>query len=357
MKFIFWQNILSPHQSDFISALADEHDVTLVVMSRIDNHRKGQNWQAKYSDKVNIIVSPSLMDIIQIIHTANNKTHCFSGFFAYPKISFALFLSCIYRKTNIVLSEAVSSNGLINKCKLYIRKSLTLLFSGRIYQVFAIGTDGVNYFKQLGFLRSKLSEFGYFVSPPETVKRTGSQPYIVFVGRLIPLKGIIPLLDMCKKLKSKGIAVKIIGGGPLKATVISFLEEHRLDFVELLSDMPRERVMKIIGNASSLLLPNIGDEGWGVVLNEALLQGTPVICSLKTGANVVVVDEVQGRILTEVTSNELLEAVRFCSSLNHEKIKAMALKSLKPEIGAKYFVRQMSDSRSSNAPWFKGESN
>ena len=351
MKFVFWQNILSPHQCDFISTLANKHEVTLIVMSKVDKHRQSQHWQSSYSDKVKVIVAPSFYHILRELKTNQKDTfHCFSGFFAYPMLSFVLFLSSFYRKNNIIVSEAVSLMGSKGKIKFLIRKCLSLIFNSRISQVFAIGSSGVSYFKKLGFNNSKVSEFGYFVFPPALrKKKTNEYQYVTFVGRLIELKGIKQLLNMCLLIKDADIKVKIIGGGPLKSFISNFLIKHELDFVELLSDMPRVEVLEVIGSAESLLLPNTGDEGWGVVVNEALLQGTPVICSKKTGANVVVAKN-QGVILSDVSAIEIKNAVEYCLKLNRGDIKSVAMEQLTPEVGASYFVQQLSD-KDACPPW------
>ncbi|MBA6263220.1 glycosyltransferase [Colwellia sp. Bg11-12] len=352
MKFVFWQNILSPHQSDFLSELANVHDVTLVVMSRIDSNRIGQNWHATYNENVTIIVSPSLTTICRIINVKDNDIlHCFSGFLAYPKLSFALFLSCLYRNNNSVISEAVPLIGFRNKCKLFVRKNLALLCRQRILQVFAIGVNGIKYFQALGFSQDKLSEFGYFVSPPILNHGVKKPSFIVFVGRLMKIKGINPILEMCKNIRHENIKVKIIGSGPLSPEIKTFVKKHKLEFVELISDIPRVEVMEIIGKAGCLMLPNTGDEGWGVVVNEALLQGTPVVCSSKTGSCVAVTKDVQGVVLNEVTPQKLIEAINVCLTLDSNNIKAIANRQLLPKVGVDYFTRQLTDKRSDCAPW------
>ncbi len=59
MKFVFWQNIISIHQSAFLNALTAHHELTLVVEKDIEEERKGQGWNIPGLERINVVVAPT----------------------------------------------------------------------------------------------------------------------------------------------------------------------------------------------------------------------------------------------------------------------------------------------------------
>ena len=52
---------------------------------------------------------------------------------------------------------------------------------------------------------------------------------------------------------------------------------------------------QVIAQSHALILPSLYD-GWGAVVNEALMEGTMVYCSDKCGASVLIDDPSRGRL-------------------------------------------------------------
>ena len=102
----------------------------------------------------------------------------------------------------------------------------------------------------------------------------------LFVGRLVPEKGIDTLLAAWQQAKlPAGSALALAGAGPLTP---SGRDVHGLGRVE------RNRLPPLYAAADVLVLPSIATatfrEPWGLVCNEAMHQGTPVIASDAVGA-------------------------------------------------------------------------
>lgn len=106
-------------------------------------------------------------------------------------------------------------------------------------------------------------------------------PLVLYVGRLVEEKGIEELLAAWRLLDA-GATLAIIGDGPL-ADRVSATPGARL-----LGPLPRERLPVAYAAASALVLPSIPTprfrEPWGLVCNEALHQGTPVVATTAVGA-------------------------------------------------------------------------
>jgi len=356
VKFVFWQNILSPHQCDFLSCLADNYDVTLIVMDKIDQHRKNQHWTSNYSKNIKIIVNPSYKAISQFITQQEVSTiNCFSGFLSYKKISLAFLLSLYFSQRSFIISEAVENNSFKGKIKSTVKSYLMRFLKSRTSGIFAIGASGPNYFKKLGIDDKKIFPFGYFINKPRPFpKLITANKTILFVGRLIPLKGVINLLKVFLFLeKTSKFQLKIIGSGVLRNKISTFIKCNSIKAVEMIGDIPRSDVLKHIAEANVLVLPNIEDEGWGVVVNEALLSGTPVVCSQLTGANIIVRQGVQGETIAMPDDNALIKAITKAIEYDSDKIRKIAERQILPNIAVDYFIKQITMDELISPPWLQ----
>jgi len=105
-------------------------------------------------------------------------------------------------------------------------------------------------------------------------------PLALYVGRLVPEKGIEELLEAWRLVE--GATLVAIGDGPLAHAVADTAGAR------LLGPLPRERLPVAYAAADLLVLPSIPTprfrEPWGLVCNEALHQGTPVVATTAVGA-------------------------------------------------------------------------
>ncbi len=106
-------------------------------------------------------------------------------------------------------------------------------------------------------------------------------PLVLYVGRLVPEKGIATLLEAWSLANPAGTLVAI-GGGPLADSFAG------VRGVRLLGPLPRAELPVAYAAAQFVLLPSIPTprflEPWGLVCNEAMHQGKPVIATTAVGA-------------------------------------------------------------------------
>lgn len=107
-------------------------------------------------------------------------------------------------------------------------------------------------------------------------------PLVLFVGRLVPEKGVRELLAAWRELGDASASLAVIGDGPLAAEVAA------APGVRLLGPVARERLPVAYAAAALVTMPSIPTprfrEPWGLVCNEALHQGTPVLATDAVGA-------------------------------------------------------------------------
>jgi len=142
---------------------------------------------------------------------------------------------------------------------------------------------------------------------PRTLGRTG-EPTALFVGRLLPLKGVSFAIEAISLLPDWKLT--ICGAGPdehrLERAAQKFGVEQRVHF---LGWRPREEALRLMReDADVFLFPSLHDEGSWVVA-EAVACGLPVVCLARGGPAVLAGDGVPATTARE-TVQRLAEAVR-----------------------------------------------
>jgi len=124
---------------------------------------------------------------------------------------------------------------------------------------------------------------------PRTID--GSSPVkLLFVGRLIPLKGVEFALEAVGKLLHEGRKLRftIVGEGPERPKLQQLAQSLRIEqFVDYLPWLPRDGLEKVYDDHDILLFPSLRDSG-GMVVLEAMRFGLPVVCVNVGGPGVMV---------------------------------------------------------------------
>ena len=135
--------------------------------------------------------------------------------------------------------------------------------------------------------------WGYFVdkdkSPEKVdVKLQDDAFRVLWFGRLLKLKCVDTLIHAVAKMCSQTsppVKLKIIGAGPeeeaLRALAIKLNICHRVEFTP---PVPIKRIRDEIRHADVCVVTSNGQEGWGVAVNEIMLEGRCAIVSKETGA-------------------------------------------------------------------------
>jgi glycosyltransferase involved in cell wall biosynthesis len=144
--------------------------------------------------------------------------------------------------------------------------------------------------------------------------RGGEPPEILFVGQFKEFKGLPYLLDAFELVAGTGARLRMVGGGVMEEWVRSRV--RGVDGVEVAGYRTQEELPGELARARCLVLPSITTaldrEPWGLVVNEALHAGVPVIATDAVGAAAggLVVDGRNGFIVPERDSRALADAMR-----------------------------------------------
>lgn len=108
---------------------------------------------------------------------------------------------------------------------------------------------------------------------------------VVCIARLVPIKNLDKLLHAWKAIEADVNDWKlcIIGDGPLYETLFQLIAQLELKYVTIKGAINYPLLPEYLHNAETLILPSLS-ETWGLVVNEAMAAGLPVLLSDKVNA-------------------------------------------------------------------------
>src|SRR5262249_28014774 len=112
----------------------------------------------------------------------------------------------------------------------------------------------------------------------------GPRPVVLHVGQFIERKGIGALLDAAAALQKQGceFSLLMVGSGRDKSAVEQQVYALGLKNVHFRPAQPPEKMAAVYRSADLVVFPTLEDV-WGLVANEAILSGVPVLCSKYAG--------------------------------------------------------------------------
>jgi glycosyltransferase involved in cell wall biosynthesis len=109
---------------------------------------------------------------------------------------------------------------------------------------------------------------------------------LLYAGLLIPRKGILEFLNLlsawAQRHPYRRIEFQIAGDGPQRAALDAVPRPPNL-IVRFLGNVAYDELPRVYGRSSILVLPTLEDE-WGVVVNEAMAAGLPILGSVYSQA-------------------------------------------------------------------------
>ncbi|HEY7353957.1 MAG TPA: glycosyltransferase family 4 protein [Terriglobales bacterium] len=136
--------------------------------------------------------------------------------------------------------------------------------------------------------------------------------YFLYVGRLVKSKGVFELLQayasLSEDLRSE-IGLVIVGDGPVRAELQTFASTVSTGTVHFSGFVHREKLAACYALAECFVFPTHTDT-WGLVVNEALACGLPVICSTVAGCAADLVTEKNGATVAPHRASDLARVMQ-----------------------------------------------
>ncbi len=374
IDIVWWETSLTDHQAFTLVELKSYARVSVFVVRDQNAERKSQGWTSSSNASISPVILPAwnISFIWRIIYSNRKKVHVFGGPFEHPKLMFAAFVGIIIGAKVYFLSEPYSTathgllkdtNKHLNVFKAKLRPILYSLY-GKIFLKYIKGILTVSplaakQFIIMGAKRSQIFPFGYFVpaiSRPFVPSNSGKTLKAVFVGTLNGTKGIDILSGTINRLNLDGYKIGLDVFGPGDPGILGDNPEG----VKYRGVIPFGETQRVISSYDLFILPSRYD-GWGVVVNEAILAGLPVLCSDHVGASAIV-EHFGCGIVYELSDPAVLKNILISLILDRDQLRIMrkllpeAQGAINPKIAANYIVEMIKGNNNfhqvNSCPWY-----
>jgi glycosyltransferase involved in cell wall biosynthesis len=291
MQLFFWENMVAFHQSAHVRALTEMgHEVTFIAEEVIYPQMQAMGWLVPDMGKARVVVTNDRREVQQMVLDSSPEAVHIVGGVRGHQIGRWAARTCLdtSRRVGFTL-ESLDHRGFqaIMRHLLYAGERLALW--RKIDFVLARGQTGVDCYRRLGYPAERIFPYGYWTEIPShtTTLPTGTDSNRVelfFLGQYIDRKGIDLALKALSQLPHLAWHFTIVGSGPAYSALTTLCQQAGLqERVRFLPALPNNEAQQLLKSADVLLLPSRFD-GWGAVVNEALMQGIPVVCSDRCGA-------------------------------------------------------------------------
>ena len=233
-----------------------------------------------------------------------------AGAIAFPSGALSVLWAHINKKKVIIFDDAKIDAVPRNKFINYIKQNIY----NAVYAMLYPSDDWIETGKFWGFGQDQLF-YGVDVVDNSfwqdyTRSDLPSKHYFLSIGRQIPAKNFTLILSCYRryvnKYRKQSLNLMLVGDGPEHYAIKKYVENHNLnEYVALLPFKNQNELKSIYHNASAFILAS-NNETWGLVINEAMACGLPVIASRQCGAtHSLINDGINGFSFSPDSENDL----------------------------------------------------
>lgn len=315
MRILWITNIPSPYRVDFFNELGKQCDLTVVCETRgeADRDTSWLNFDAANFALSFISEGADLKSFLSGGYDINILTNYYTGVgmkaIAYLK-----------RKRIPYVIEgdgafAGSGRGIKEALKKWLIKDAKYVFSTSGEHDLFYKTYGISDEKIIRYPFTSIKESDILASPTTKEDKEAiraelgmkEEKIILSVGQFIPRKGYDVLLKSLVNLKSRNVGCYIVGGNPT------------LEYTDLVKSLGLEEKVHFVGFklknelekyylAADLFILPTREDIWGLVINEAMAKGLPIVTTTRCIAGLELVKNPDAGCLVEPEDEKQLAA-------------------------------------------------
>lgn len=322
---IFLTNLPSFYKIELYNRIAEQQEILVIYTGENGNDRNKDFFHGNMKFDYLFLEGTLLKKIDQLLSALrkiNYQELIVSGWDSLF-VWLAIWISSKH-KNSIVIESTIKESVLTG-----VKGWLKRLFVRRISKAYVSGTPHARLMQALNFegdvvITNGVGIFHYHLQPP-FVPRNEVRKFL-YVGRLVPVKNLDFLIDKFNHYPDLELA--IIGFGELEDELKSTAKDN----IHFLGAVDNEKLSIYYQDADVFILPSLS-EPWGLVIEEALNNGTPVMVSEQVGCAEDLVNENTGVVfslkgddfdkkLKEIRDIDRYNSMRrFISTLDYEKIE------------------------------------
>jgi len=175
----------------------------------------------------------------------------------------------------------------------YKKKELKKIFKGEILVV----PNGINLSIYRNILKSDVKE--------------NNKKNIIFVGRLLPIKGLDYLMNAMKIIqnKNKNVFLTLVGDGYYRKSLEKMIKKLEIEkAVTFTGKIPNTEIPKYLSNSDVFVLPSLS-EGFPNVVLEAMAAGLPIVASNIGGLSELIKNNENGYLVETKNPEQLADGL------------------------------------------------
>ena len=353
-EIVFWQRMVAIHQAPLIVALAARPGVkvTYVAEEMVGENRRALGWHAPFLGAATLVIVNSPERVASLLPTfSGDAVHVCQGFRSNGLVGVAQEYLRKRGAHIFIVTETVDDRGLVGIIKRFWYALCIMWAKHWVDSVLAIGEKTSTWFGKRGFPTLRIFPFCYFLDASHQarlscdVENVGRPFHFAFIGSFIRRKRLDLLIDALAGLvDGHNFRITIVGAGPLEDVQRRLAFDRLGERVVWRGLLPASEISPLLAEVDCLVLPSQFD-GWGCVVSEALLAGTPAICSDTCGAAGVVRYSQSGGVFRaddrEALQACLLQAVNRGVVRGRERaaLANWAMRCIGGTAGASYFMQ------------------
>jgi len=331
IKITIIHNIISPYKTLLFNELASIcQNLTILYMAETENNRDWAVRKDLLKFPYNILFKGSLDSVNQLrvavrtwkwLDILRPDVLIIGG---YDHIAcWATLLWARMHKKKIIFWS--SSNEDDHK-RVFYKESVKKHFIKKCNAYNVYGTKSRDYLLRLGAKKDRIfilgnntdNSFYYNETMTWREKRNIlSQGYgippnnFLYIGRFSPEKNIFHLLDAYKRIRNNNNwGLILVGNGLQKTDIEDYINKNHIRNVFMPGFKQKDDIPRFFAVSDVLILPSIS-ETWGLVVNEAMAAGLPVLVSKKCGCYPdIVKDNVNGFGFDPYDGTELYDLMK-----------------------------------------------
>lgn len=338
-KKVCWiSNAPAPYKVEFMNVLATKVELTCLFEMKAESDREKdwyqynfQGYEVIYLNEVNAkqVIKDKAKECDVLINSDYTKPICMYAVRMFHKQH---KLSYLQADGGLAIPR-----GLMDKVISFVMKQNDYFLSS--------GKEVDKYFLYYGIDESKIKHYHFACMSQKEIEENAKmienkqyykekcgyleETILLSVGQPIPRKGFDILCNAMKDIPSK-VGLYIIGGEP-EESVKKIVDENHLTNVHFLPFKSKEELKEYYAGADIFVFPTRYDI-WGLVINEAMSFGLPIISTDKCVAAVEFNNECENAIIVKAENvlelNEKIKRVIVDATLRNT-LKEKALKGIK----------------------------
>jgi glycosyltransferase involved in cell wall biosynthesis len=358
----FWMETPSPHFAALFSALIARGVKVHVIAAHADAGaaRRKLGWPDAYPEAPTTIPKDAAEIRLLLASAPASTVHICSRLDFYSISGRARRLLRNSGRKHWAILETIDDSGFPGVLKRLKYRMLIRYLGDSLAGVFAIGAATRSWLIDRGADPAKIFPFAYFVEQPSV--KPASRPRVLrfcYVGQLIPRKRVDLLIEAFARAALEA-ELEIIGGGPEEARLRELAQKRAPGRVRFHDPVPFSDVPQRIASADYFVQPSRFD-GWGAAVIEALMVGTPVLCSDACGSSLAVQASGGGTVFRHDDLADLERALQAASDAgrpspsNRAELVAWS-RCFSGPVGAEYLLKILAgrhDGHDAVPPWIQ----